>query len=64
MALLSANNLVMSFGGPRLLDGVTFQIEAGQRVTVTLREAAFHTLDVARCMAMAARLGLLRNPPP
>ncbi len=37
MALLSANNLVMSFGGPRLLDGVTFQIEAGQRVCLVGR---------------------------
>lgn len=51
--------------GTVALDGEReLAFEAGQRVTVTLREAAFHTLDVARCMAMAARLGLLRNPPP
>ena len=32
------------------------------RVTMTLREDAFFTLDVARCMAVAARDGLLRQP--
>lgn len=32
MALISVNNLCMSFGGPKLLDGITFQIEPGQRV--------------------------------
>ncbi len=37
MALISVNNVVMSFGGPRLLDGVTFQIEAGQRVCLVGR---------------------------
>jgi predicted polyphosphate/ATP-dependent NAD kinase len=38
--------------------------EAGQRVTMTLRQNAFLTLDVARCMAVAARDGLLRFPSP
>ena len=37
--------------------------EPGQHVSVTLREGAFRTLDVARCMAAAARDGLLRTPP-
>jgi hypothetical protein len=37
--------------------------EPGQRVSVTLREGAFRTLDVARCMAAAARDGLLRTSP-
>lgn len=37
----------------------------GERITMTLREDAFHTLDVKRCMAAAARDGLLasRFPP-
>jgi ATP-binding cassette subfamily F protein uup len=37
MALLSVNNLSMSFGGPRLLDNVGFQIEPGQRVCIVGR---------------------------
>jgi len=37
MALLSVNNLSMSFGGPKLLDGVSFQIEPGQRVCLVGR---------------------------
>ena len=37
MALLGATNLTMSFGGPRLLDGVSFQIEEGQRVCLVGR---------------------------
>ena len=51
--------------GTIALDGereLTF--EPGERVTMTLRENAFHTLDVARCMAVAARDGLLRIPIP
>ncbi|MDO9631804.1 MAG: ATP-binding cassette domain-containing protein, partial [Humidesulfovibrio sp.] len=32
MALFSVNNLSMSFGGPKLLDGISFQIEPGQRI--------------------------------
>ena len=35
----------------------------GERVTMTLREDAFFTVDVARCMAVAARDGLLRSSP-
>jgi ATP-binding cassette subfamily F protein uup len=37
MALLGATNLTMSFGGPLLLDGVSFQIEEGQRVCLVGR---------------------------
>lgn len=37
MALLSAKQLEMSFGGPKLLDSVSFQIEAGQRVCIVGR---------------------------
>jgi len=37
MALISVNNLCMSFGGPKLLDGVSFQIEPGQRVCLVGR---------------------------
>jgi hypothetical protein len=33
---------------------------AGDRVRVTLRENAFPTVDVARCMQTAAREGLFR----
>ncbi len=37
MALISVNNLCMSFGGPLLLDNVGFQIESGQRVCIVGR---------------------------
>lgn len=33
-----------------------------ERVTMTLRENAFRTLEVARCMSVAARDGLMRVP--
>ncbi len=36
--------------------------EPGDRVRVTLRENAFFTVDVARCMRFAAAEGLLRTP--
>ena len=50
--------------GTVALDGERELIfEPGQRVGVTLRENAFRTLDVARCMAVAARDGLLRTSP-
>ncbi len=32
MALILINDVSISFGGPRLLDGVTLQIEAGERI--------------------------------
>jgi predicted polyphosphate/ATP-dependent NAD kinase len=38
--------------------------DPGERVTVTLRENAFPTVDVARCMQIAAREGLFRVPSP
>jgi len=44
------------------LDGereMTF--DTGDRVTITLRENAFPTLDVARCMQIAASTGLFRS---
>jgi predicted polyphosphate/ATP-dependent NAD kinase len=58
---------VSAEAGSVALDGereLTF--EPGERVTMTLREDAFHTLDVKRCMAAAARDGLLttRFPTP
>jgi ATP-binding cassette subfamily F protein uup len=37
MALISVNNLCMSFGGPLLLDNIGFQIEPGQRVCIVGR---------------------------
>jgi hypothetical protein len=37
--------------------------DPGDRVTITLRENAFPTVDVARCMHIAAREGLFRHPP-
>ncbi|MGE4297105.1 MAG: ATP-binding cassette domain-containing protein [Desulfovibrionaceae bacterium] len=37
MALISAKNVTMSFGGPKLLDDVSFQVEAGQRVCLVGR---------------------------
>lgn len=36
--------------------------DAGDRVTVTLREEAFYTVDVARCMHLGATQGLFRFP--
>ncbi|MBF0481029.1 MAG: ATP-binding cassette domain-containing protein [Desulfovibrionaceae bacterium] len=37
MALFGVKNLSMSFGGPKLLDGVSFQVEPGQRVCLVGR---------------------------
>lgn len=37
MALLSAKSLSISFGGPLLLDSVSFQVEEGQRVCIVGR---------------------------
>jgi predicted polyphosphate/ATP-dependent NAD kinase len=56
---------VAATAGTVALDGereLTF--ETGERVTMTLRENAFHTLDVSRCMAAAARDGLFRTSTP
>jgi predicted polyphosphate/ATP-dependent NAD kinase len=50
--------------GTVALDGEReLSFDAGDRVAFTLRERAFNTLDVARCMACAARDGLLRSSP-
>lgn len=55
---------VIQRSGTVALDGEReLLFEPGQRVSVTLRESAFRTLDVARCMAVAARDGLLRTSP-
>jgi predicted polyphosphate/ATP-dependent NAD kinase len=51
---------VSAEAGSVALDGERELVfEPGERVTMTLREDAFHTLDVKRCMAAAAREGLL-----
>jgi predicted polyphosphate/ATP-dependent NAD kinase len=51
---------VSAEAGSVALDGEReFTFGPGDRVTMTLREDAFHTLDVKRCMAAAARDGLL-----
>jgi len=56
---------VAAEAGTVALDGEReLAFEPPQRVTMTLRENAFHTLDVSRCMAVAARDGLLRIPFP
>ena len=38
--------------------------EPGQRVTITLRENAFPTVDIAKCMRVAAAEGLFRHTSP
>ncbi|CAD5366308.1 Acetoin catabolism protein X [Rubrivivax sp. A210] len=54
---------VSASAGTVALDGEReLAFEPGQAVSMTLRENAFHTLDVACCMAVAARDGLLRFP--
>ncbi len=40
MALLSMQNVKLSFGGPLLLDGVDLQIEEGERVCLLGRNGA------------------------
>lgn len=55
---------VAQSAGTVALDGEReLGFEPGQRVTMTLREHAFFTVDAARCMALAARDGLLRTAP-
>ena len=50
--------------GTIALDGEReLAFEHGQRVQMVLRENAFFTVDVTRCMAVAARDGLLRSTP-
>jgi predicted polyphosphate/ATP-dependent NAD kinase len=51
--------------GTVALDGEReLAFSTGQAVHMTLRENAFFTVDVARCMTHAAHAGLLRTPPP
>lgn len=51
-------------GGVVALDGEReLAFDAGDHVQITLRENAFPTVDVARCMQIAACEGLLRLPP-
>jgi predicted polyphosphate/ATP-dependent NAD kinase len=50
---------VVALDGEREMD-----FSAGDQVRVTLRENAFFTVDVARCMQTAAREGLFRLHPP
>lgn len=55
---------VVQQGGVVALDGEReLAFDAGDRVQITLRENAFPTVDVARCMHIAACDGLLRLPP-
>lgn len=52
---------VAHHGGVVALDGEReLAFDAGDRVQITLRENAFPTVDVARCMQIAACNGLLR----
>ncbi|MFZ2650874.1 MAG: acetoin catabolism protein X, partial [Burkholderiaceae bacterium] len=52
---------VISQGGVLALDGEReLAFGAGDRVQITLRENAFPTVDVARCMQIAAIDGLFR----
>lgn len=54
--------LVSAEGGTVALDGEReLAFDPGDRVRITLRENAFPTVDVARCMQHAAALGLLRQ---
>jgi len=54
---------VAQAGGVVALDGEReLAFDAGDRVQITLRENAFPTVDVARCMHIAACDGLLRLP--
>lgn len=56
--------VVAAEGGTVALDGEReLAFDAGDRVRITLRENAFPTVDVARCMQQAATLGLLRQSP-
>lgn len=53
---------VQQQAGTVALDGEReLAFETCDRVSVTLREHAFFTVDVARCMAAAAQLGLMRS---
>jgi predicted polyphosphate/ATP-dependent NAD kinase len=54
---------VMQRAGIVALDGEReLAFGAGDEVTITLREHAFRSIDVAACMRYAARSGLMRRP--
>jgi predicted polyphosphate/ATP-dependent NAD kinase len=54
---------VTAEAGVVALDGEReLEFDPGDRVTITLREAAFRTVDVSRCMQLAAATGLFRIP--
>jgi predicted polyphosphate/ATP-dependent NAD kinase len=56
---------IAASAGTVALDGEReLAFEPGQAVRMTLRENAFLTVDVARCMTVAAEQGLLRNTGP
>ncbi len=56
---------VAADGGVVALDGEReLLFDRGDRVRITLRENAFPTVDVARCMHLAATQGLLRHSSP
>ncbi len=53
---------IQQAGGIVALDGEReLDFNRNDRVTVTLRENAFFTVDIARCMHFAAQQGLFRN---
>jgi len=57
--------LAHGVAGTVALDGEReLAFDAGERLSMTLREDAFCTLDVARCLAVAARDGLFRSASP
>jgi hypothetical protein len=56
---------VVQASGVVALDGEReLAFDRGDRVRITLRENAFPTVDVARCMQTAAAQGLFRHSSP
>jgi hypothetical protein len=54
---------VVQEAGVVALDGEReLEFEPGDIVTITLREGAFRTVDVSRCMQLAAAGGHFRAP--
>jgi len=50
MGLLLINDVSLNFGGPPLLDGVTLQIEAGERIGLLGRNGSGKS-TLIRCWA-------------